>query len=132
MGGHVNTDVAVRRVPTWLLVLLVPAVALIAVLVTGFGGGQSGATAGSATAANTVTIKNFAFSPNPITVKTGTTLTVVNDDTITHTLTADNGAFDTGDLAGGRRARLTLDRPGTYTYHCQIHTFMTGTVRVSP
>lgn len=126
-----NTDVAIRRVPTWLVVLLVPAVALVAVLVTGFGGGESGAT-GSGTAANTVTIKNFAFSPNPITVNAGTTLTVVNRDTITHTLTADAGAFDSGDLAGGRRAHLTLDHPGTYTYHCQIHTFMTGTVRVSP
>jgi len=128
----VNTDVAIRRVPIWLVVLLVPAVALVAVLVTGFGGGESGATAGSGTAANTVTIKNFAFSPNPITVNAGTTLTVVNRDTITHTLTADAGAFDSGDLAGGRRAHLTLDHPGTYTYHCQIHTFMTGKVRVSP
>jgi plastocyanin len=132
MGGHVNTDLAVRRVPTWLFVVLVPAVALIAVLVTGFGGGESGATAGSGTAADTVAIKNFAFSPNPITVKSGTTLTVVNNDSITHTLTADAGAFDTGDLAGGRRAHVTLDRPGTYAYHCQIHTFMHGTVRVTP
>jgi plastocyanin len=116
-----------------LLVVIVPAVALVAVLVTGFGPGESGtATAGSGTAANTVAIKNFAFSPNPITVKTGTTLTVVNNDTITHTFTANSGAFDTGDLAGGRRAHLALDRPGTYAYHCQIHTFMKGTVRVSP
>ena len=128
-----NTDLVIRRVPTWLLIVLVPAVALIAVLVTGFGGGESdGATAGSGTAANTVTIKNFAFSPSPITVRTGTTLTVANNDSITHTLTANAGAFDTGDLAGGRRAHLTLDRPGTYAYHCQIHTFMHGTVRVSP
>jgi plastocyanin len=113
--------------------VLVPAVALIAVLVTGFGAGQSGgAAAGSTPAANTVAIKNFAFSPNPITVKTGTTLTVVNNDSITHTLTADAGGFNTGDLAGGQRGRLAFDHPGTYAYHCQIHTFMTGTVRVSP
>jgi len=117
------------RIPT---TLALACAALLAVLVTGFGGGESGATAGSGTAANTVTIKNFAFSPNPITVNAGTTLTVVNRDTITHTLTADAGAFDSGDLAGGRRAHLTLDHPGTYTYHCQIHTFMTGKVRVSP
>jgi plastocyanin len=129
----VNADLAIRRLPTWLLVVIVPVVALVAVLITGFGPGQSGgATAGAGTAANTVAIKNFAFSPNPITVKTGTTLTVVNNDSITHTLTANAGAFDTGDLGGGRRAQLTLDRPGTYAYHCQIHTFMKGTIRVSP
>jgi plastocyanin len=129
----VNIDAAVRRVPMWLLVVLVPAVALVAVLVTGFGPGDGGgATAAPGTAPNTVTIKNFVFSPSPITVKTGTTLTVVNNDSITHTLTANSGAFDTGDLPGGRSAHLTLDRPGTYAYHCQIHTFMKATVRVSP
>jgi plastocyanin len=129
----VNTDLAIRRVPTWLLVVVVPAVALIAVLVTGFGPAQGGgATAGSGTAANTVAIKNFVFSPNPITVKTGTTLTVVNNDSITHTFTANAGAFNTGDLPGGRSAHVPLDRPGTYAYHCQIHTFMKATVRVSP
>ena len=129
----VNTSAALRRIPTWLLVVIVPAVAVIAVLVTNFvAGDQQGATTASATAPNTVIIRNFSFSPKPIPVKAGATITVINDDNTTHTLTADNGAFDTGDLGSGRRGSVTVDRAGTYPYHCSIHTFMHGTARVTP
>ena len=113
--------------------VIVPLAAGIAVLVTvsvsGDGGG--GATVRSA-AADTVVIKNFSFSPNPITVKAGTPITVINDDNTTHTFTADNGAFDTGDLNSGQRRSLTVDRAGTYPYHCEIHPFIKATLRVSP
>lgn len=129
----VSTGAALGRIPTWLLVVIVPAVAVIAVVVTNFvSGDQQGTPSGSAAAPDTVVIKNFSFSPKPITVKTGAAITVANNDSITHTLTADNGAFDTGDLGGGRRSSVTVDRAGTYPYHCSIHTFMHGTARVSP
>ena len=131
--GLVTTGAALRRIPTWLVVLIVPVVAVIAVVVTNFvSDDQQGTASGSAAAPDTVVIKDFSFSPKPITVKTGSTITVINDDNTTHTLTADNGAFNTGDLGGGRRGSVTVDRAGTYPYHCTIHTFMTGTARVSP
>ena len=122
---------ALRRVPAWALVMAVPVVAVIAVLITNVLSGNGGATAQSATSPDTVNIKNFSFSPNPITVRAGAPITVVNDDNVTHTFTANGGAFDTGDLGGDHRDRVTVQRPGTYAFHCEIHTFMTGTVRVS-
>jgi plastocyanin len=121
-----------RRVPTWLLVVIVPAVAVIAVVVTSFvSENQHGATTGSTKAPDSVVIKNFSYSPNSIAVKVGATITVANEDNTAHTFTADKGAFDTGELEGGRRDRVTVDAAGTYAYHCEIHPFMTGTVRVS-
>ena len=65
-------------------------------------------------------------------MKAGSTITVINDDNTTHTLTANNGAFDTGDVGAGQDGRITVDRAGTFAYHCTIHTFMTGTPRVTP
>ena len=122
---------ALRRVPAWVLVMAVPVVAVIAVFITNVLSGNGGATAQSTTSPDTVNIKNFSFSPNPITVRAGAPITVVNDDNVTHTFTANGGAFDTGDLGGDHRDRVTVQRPGTYAFHCEIHTFMTGTVRVS-
>jgi plastocyanin len=120
-----------RRVPTWVVVAIVPVVALIAVLVTDAWSGNGSAT-GSAATADTVDIKDFSFSPKRITVKVGQPITVANQDNVTHTLTANDGAFDTRDLGGGHRDRLTVEAAGTYAYHCEIHPFMTGAVQVSP
>ena len=122
---------ALRRVPTWAVVAIVPVVAVIAVFMTNVLSGNGGATAQSATTPDTVNIKNFSFSPNPITVRAGAPITVVNDDNVTHTFTANGGAFDTGDLGSDHRDRVTVQRAGTYAFHCEIHTFMTGTLRVS-
>ncbi|GAC1371305.1 MAG: hypothetical protein NVSMB32_15520 [Actinomycetota bacterium] len=48
-----------------------------------------------------------------------------------HTVTADGGAFDTGMFAPGARFVHTFRTPGTFAYHCQIHSNMTGNVVVS-
>ncbi len=76
-------------------------------------------------------IKNFAFSPTPLHVKAGTALIVANDDGTAHTLTADDGRFDTGDLDGGKQTKITIDKPGKYSYHCDIHNYMTGVIEAS-
>ena len=120
------------RVPTIVLALLVPVVALVTVVVTlnvtddgsvaAPGGGGSGAPG------NAVSIKNFQFSPNPVVVKAGAAVTVTNDDGTVHTLTADDGKFDTGNLDGGAKKTITIDAPGRYAYHCDIHNYMTGTI----
>jgi plastocyanin len=131
--GGVSTEAALHRIPIWLLVVIIPALAVIAVVVTNFvSDSPQGATTGSATAPDTVVIKNFSFSPKPLTVTIGSTITVINDDSTAHTFTANNGAFTTGDVGGGQRGRVTVDRAGTFAYHCEIHPFMTGTARVSP
>jgi plastocyanin len=76
----------------------------------------------------TVTIKGFAFSPKTLKVKAGAKIAVKNKDSATHTFTANKGAFDTGDIDGGSSKTVTIKKPGTYAYHCNIHSFMKGTV----
>jgi plastocyanin len=129
-----STNTALRRIPMWLFVASVPVATLIAVFATGFG--SSGATGGAAQAAaaapGTVVIENFSFSPKRVSVGAGSTITVENEDQTAHTFTADDQAFDTGTLGGGRTSELTVERAGTYAYHCEIHPFMTGTLRVVP
>ena len=79
---------------------------------------------------NTVIIQNFAFSPNNLTVKAGTTVTWINKDSTTHTVTSDNGTFDSGNLNSGANYTYTFNKTGTYPYHCSIHSSMTGTIVV--
>jgi len=102
------------------------------------GGGTSPTTAASSSAttaapatAAAVTIKNFSFSPTPITVKAGQAVTVTNQDTTDHTFTDSGGAFDTGHIAPGTSKTVTLAKAGTYHYHCNIHPTMTGEIDVS-
>ncbi len=87
---------------------------------------------GQAIAGSTIVIKNFTFSPETLSVKPGETITVRNEDSVTHTLSSDSGAFSTGDLSGGSSTTLKAPtKPGTYAYRCSIHQFMTGTVVVT-
>ena len=52
----------------------------------------------------------------------------MNADGAAHTLTADDGSFDTGNLDGGASATITIDAPGRYAYFCDIHNYMTGVI----
>lgn len=72
------------------------------------------------------------YSPDNITVVIGVnnTVTWTNNDDVTHTVTADNGAFDSGYLNQGQTWTYTFTTSGVYAYHCSIHPWMTGTVIV--
>lgn len=79
----------------------------------------------------TVAIQNFAFTPASITVKQGDVITFKNMDQTQHTVTAyATGAFDSGFISPGTQWTLQTANlaPGTYTYHCNIHTTMQGTI----
>jgi plastocyanin len=65
-------------------------------------------------------------------VQTGDAVTWTNMDDVSHTVTADNGAFDSGAFGAGASFQLTAGPPGTYTYFCEIHPFMKGTLTVTP
>ena len=80
---------------------------------------------------NSVTIANFAFTPASLDVSAGTEISVTNNDDATHTLTADDGSFDTGELAKGQSGSVTVSAPGEFAYHCNIHGSMKGTIRVT-
>ncbi len=77
-----------------------------------------------------VTVKNYAFAPQSLTVKVGTRVTWTNRDSTAHTATADQGSLDTGTINTGQSKTIDFPRPGTYTYHCAFHAFMTGTITV--
>jgi plastocyanin len=87
-------------------------------------------TTGPTSNGNSVTIMNFAFSPATLTVKTGTKVTWMNNDTVTHTVTADQAAFDSGDLSPGNSFSFTFTKTGTFSYHCNIHHNMMATIIV--
>jgi plastocyanin len=108
------------------VVLIVPVIAVVAVLVTL---GLRSDSSGSAQA-NEVVIEDFAYSPTPLRTRAGATITVTNADDAPHTLTADNGQFDTGDLDRGDRDTITIERTGRVRYHCEIHDYMRGTIEV--
>lgn len=104
-----------------------------AIVLSGCSSDQTTAPATSApAAANTIVIKNFAFSPADLTVAPGAKVTVTNEDTVAHTVTATGDkAFDTGDIAGGKTVTFTApSTDGSYPYICSIHTYMQGTLVV--
>jgi plastocyanin len=87
---------------------------------------------GTRATGDSITIKNFAFSPQTLTVSPGAVVSVTNKDSVTHTLTSETGVFNTGDVAPGSTEHFTAPTtPGTYHYRCNIHQFMTATLRVS-
>jgi plastocyanin len=84
-------------------------------------------------ATDAVAIKDFAFSPANITVKAGSTVTWTNQDSTTHTVTADTSssdAPDSGNIAPGKSYSFTFQKAGTYMYHCALHPNMVGMVTV--
>lgn len=66
-------------------------------------------------------IDNFTTTPQTIFVKKDTILTITNKDVTGHSVTADNGSFDTGVLGKGKSATVTLNTIGTITFHCTPH-----------
>jgi plastocyanin len=77
-----------------------------------------------------VDISGFAFAPSTVTVAVGDTVSWTNDDAQNHTATADDASFDTGVVSNGTTKSVTFSTSGTFTYHCRIHSTMTGTVIV--
>jgi plastocyanin len=107
-----------------------------ALLFAACGGGGSSPTSGAASAhvvqTNHITISNFMFSPMAATVAPGARVNVTNKDSVTHTLTATGGQFNTGAIAGGQtKSFMAPTAPGTYHYICNIHQYMMGTITVS-
>ena len=114
--------------------------ALLAACSSGSSGyGSSGTTpdtspSGATSGGSAVTISGFAFSPGTLDVKRGTKVTVTNKDSATHTWTADDGdpaTWDSSELSTGKSFSFTFAKAGTYSYHCKIHTSMTGKIVVT-
>ena len=85
----------------------------------------------SAPAAASVSIKNMAFNPGSLSVAMGATVTWTNSDTTIHTVTADDGSFNSGNIAIGATYSRVFSSAGTFSYHCALHPEMTGKVVVA-
>jgi plastocyanin len=64
---------------------------------------------------------HFRFIPSQLTIPTGTAVIWINDEQAKHTVSADDGGFDSGDQALGVRYEHTFTETGTYPYFCRYH-----------
>jgi plastocyanin len=78
----------------------------------------------------TVTVVNLAFTPAAVRVGLGESVTWTFQDPISHTVTSDDGFFDTGATSGGASRTVRFASAGTYPYHCSFHSVMHGKVVV--
>jgi plastocyanin len=79
-----------------------------------------------------VTIDNFAFTPDTVTVAVGGKVVWTNNDDIPHTVTdaVDPKTIKSPPLDTGDTYSRTFDKPGTYEYFCSLHPHMHGIVVV--
>src|SRR4051812_48649199 len=109
--------------------LIFSALVLTAVTFVGLtyaqGGSDAALTSASpyaSTSERTVSIDNFSFSPTPITVPVGTTLTWTNRDDIPHSVVSDDvQQFKSKALDTDEKFSHTFTKAGTYSYFCSIH-----------
>lgn len=92
--------------------------------------------AGMTTAQQTIKMVGTTFDPKEITVPVGTTVVWENTSGLTHTITADDGSFDSGPLGPGDTFEVTFTQAGEVPYHCEFHggaggVGMSGTITVT-
>lgn len=80
---------------------------------------------------NTVQIVDFEFQPGELTVKQGTKVTWVNKGQADHTVTAEKGQFESGNLSNGQSFSFTFNEKGNYDYNCSNHPQMAGKIIVN-
>lgn len=82
-----------------------------------------------------IELRNLRFDPDMVTIKQGTTVTWINRDSVTHTVTSGtrnngSGLFDSGNLNSGATFSYTFNEKGTFDYFCMPHSGMDGTIVV--
>jgi plastocyanin len=103
--------------------------------------GRRGTTAAKTPAANETTarggegaakaeMRTMTFSPKRLEIATGTTVTWTNNDQLVHTISADDGSWDSGPIEPGKSWSHTFTQPGEYAFHCTPHPFMKAVIVV--
>jgi plastocyanin len=88
------------------------------------------APSGEAVRSAKVEMVDFEFEPATAKIQVGGKVIWQNEGEAPHTATADDGSFDTGTVEAGKLKSENLKEPGTFTYICEIHPQMKGTVEV--
>ena len=78
----------------------------------------------------TVKMEHQTFVPDKVGVDVGTKITWMNNDTIPHSVTANDGKFDSGAILPGKSFQWTATEAGPVGYHCIFHPSMTAAVNV--
>jgi len=86
--------------------------------------------AGGGAAAAKAEMRTMSFLPKRIEITPGTTVRWTNNDQLVHTITADDGSWDSGPIEPGHTWSHTFAQPGDYAFHCTPHPFMKGVVVV--
>jgi len=76
-----------------------------------------------------ISIERNAFNPAEVTVMQNGSLLWVNNDSQVHTVTADDGSFDSGDIQAGGSFGSSFTIIGPHTYRCKYHNEVTGVVK---
>jgi len=107
-----------------------PAVAVAALLLTACGSGADGPSAQpEAPDRQGYVVEDYTFPP--LTVAPGEAVRVINADDEPHTVTAEDGSFDTGSFDRSEPGSFTAPAtPGTYRFGCKVHPSMHGTLTV--
>ena len=80
----------------------------------------------------TVSIDNFTFKPDVLTIKPGTIVTFVNHDDIPHSIVEKGGKFKSKVLDTDESFKMTFETAGDVGYFCGLHPHMTGRIVVAP
>jgi plastocyanin len=75
-------------------------------------------------------VQDFIFRPARLEIAAGTTIVWTNEGQVIHTISAEDGSFESGNIEPGRRRGITFSRAGTFPFHCTPHPFMKGEVVV--
>jgi len=93
--------------------------------------GDTKNTSSSGVGENKIEIKDFAFNPQTITVKSGEKITWINRDEEPHTVVSVGKQFKKSSaLDTDQTYTIVAGAPGTYSYFCSVHPKMTGTIVV--
>jgi plastocyanin len=112
------------------LFVRIPAAAVAALLIAGCGSDASSVPpAASTPAGDGYLVEDYTFTP--LTVAPGQQVRVLDGDDEPHTVTAEDGSFDTGSFDKAEPGTFTAPtKPGTYEFFCKIHPSMQGTLTV--
>lgn len=88
-------------------------------------------TGSGAPAGTSVRMFGSRFQPATLTIVLGATVRWFNDDALSHTVSAPDASWDSGNLSPGAAFERTYDLPGTFPYLCRYHPGMVGTIEVA-
>ena len=90
----------------------------------------SEAAAGGGEGAAKAEMRTMTFAPKRLEIASGTTVRWTNNDQLVHTITADDGSWDSGPIEPGKTWTHTFTQPGEYVFHCTPHPFMKAVIIV--